>query len=504
VDVVSGATDQVIARVDSLSGSDRMVMDTADNVVFCVVSSHNLAAIDCAADTILGQVPVGFRIDGVCFSPGNDCVYAGAGDIFVVDAPARQVVARLPVSWFDIREVGWCAQDNELYACSWDTIAVVDLATDRVRKFVSVAEGISALFYDAPGNKVYCNGTGVLNVLDCVTDSIVKTIPTPHGFGGFCYDAIDRKLYGSSLGGLSAVSCNADSVVAEIDLNGGSAQDLVYSPVANRLYCALEDSTVAVVDCAADTVAGELPAGLDEYHTICYIPDGDLVTCTSYRRDSLQVFSCATGQLVASVPVYYWTTQSAYSSRSKKLYCFSEMAPRVDVVDMQTLSWVGSIALSKYVTMTSYDSIADRLACVISSPHEVAFIDCASDSVVATIPVVGYPSSIARSAHRRLYVANQNVSSFSVFLDTATAGIGEVAGCELRVASSATIVRGVLLFEARGERREARGELLDLSGRRVLDLKPGANDVSKLSPGVYFVRDAQAQAQAVRKVVIAR
>jgi len=43
-----------------------------------------------------------------------------------------------------------------------------------------------------------------------------------------------------------------------------------------------------------------------------------------------------------------------------------------------------------------------------------------------------------------------------------------------------------------------------ISGRKVLDLKPGPNDVRSLAPGVYFVREAQtqAQAQAVRKVVI--
>jgi hypothetical protein len=35
----------------------------------------------------------------------------------------------------------------------------------------------------------------------------------------------------------------------------------------------------------------------------------------------------------------------------------------------------------------------------------------------------------------------------------------------------------------------------------VLELKPGANDVRALAPGVYFVREAQAQAQAVRKIV---
>jgi hypothetical protein len=48
--------------------------------------------------------------------------------------------------------------------------------------------------------------------------------------------------------------------------------------------------------------------------------------------------------------------------------------------------------------------------------------------------------------------------------------------------------------------------LLDISGRKVMALVPGANDVRGLAPGVYFIREAQAQtrAQAVRKVVIAR
>ena len=58
---------------------------------------------------------------------------------------------------------------------------------------------------------------------------------------------------------------------------------------------------------------------------------------------------------------------------------------------------------------------------------------------------------------------------------------------------------------ANSDRRMANGVLLDASGRKVLDLSEGPNDVSRLTPGVYFVREAQAQAQAqaVRKVVLA-
>ena len=40
-----------------------------------------------------------------------------------------------------------------------------------------------------------------------------------------------------------------------------------------------------------------------------------------------------------------------------------------------------------------------------------------------------------------------------------------------------------------------------MSGRKVLDLKPGPNDVSRLAAGVYFVRE---EPSAVQKVILAR
>jgi hypothetical protein len=67
-----------------------------------------------------------------------------------------------------------------------------------------------------------------------------------------------------------------------------------------------------------------------------------------------------------------------------------------------------------------------------------------------------------------------------------------------------TIIRGVLFMHEASSCKLQAASLLDISGRKVLDLKPGANDVRALAPGVYFVREAQAQAQAVRKIVITR
>jgi len=70
--------------------------------------------------------------------------------------------------------------------------------------------------------------------------------------------------------------------------------------------------------------------------------------------------------------------------------------------------------------------------------------------------------------------------------------------------ADATLCRGVLFLPEASSRKPQATSLLDISGRKVLGLKPGANDVSRLSPGVYFIREAQPQAQAVRKVVLTR
>ena len=74
---------------------------------------------------------------------------------------------------------------------------------------------------------------------------------------------------------------------------------------------------------------------------------------------------------------------------------------------------------------------------------------------------------------------------------------------------TASVVRNVLLLpEASSRKPTAASWLVDATGRRVLDLHPGANDVSRLAPGVYFVRqELQASShklQVVQKVLITR
>jgi hypothetical protein len=69
-----------------------------------------------------------------------------------------------------------------------------------------------------------------------------------------------------------------------------------------------------------------------------------------------------------------------------------------------------------------------------------------------------------------------------------------------------TIVRGVLRIVDRRQKTGYRRELLDAAGRKVMELRPGANDVSGLAPGVYFVREVAGSSEqvVVKKVLIVR
>jgi hypothetical protein len=63
----------------------------------------------------------------------------------------------------------------------------------------------------------------------------------------------------------------------------------------------------------------------------------------------------------------------------------------------------------------------------------------------------------------------------------------------------AAVVRGVLFLPS--ALLSLHASLLSVDGRKVMDLRPGPNDISRLAPGVYFVRS---EPSAVTKVVVTR
>jgi hypothetical protein len=118
-------------------------------------------------------------------------------------------------------------------------------------------------------------------------------------------------------------------------------------------------------------------------------------------------------------------------------------------------------------------------------------------------PFPGYSALLL--SHDTLYAALGNRGLFRYRLYSVPSGlelepIGGVEVRPLRVWPS--VVNRVLNLAGRDE-----ALLLDVSGRRVLRLKSGANDVRALAPGVYFVREASGvkrEASSIHKVVLTK
>ena len=125
-----------------------------------------------------------------------------------------------------------------------------------------------------------------------------------------------------------------------------------------------------------------------------------------------------------------------------------------------------------------------------------------------TSALAAVPKGIVADASGRVYVLFRTTAGqlYSVYR-TSRPGVQDLAPDLVAGSRVATVVRGVLFLpSASGVKREASSVLLDISGRKVLDLHFGANDVRALAPGVYFVREEPQASipkpQAVRKVVL--
>ena len=87
-----------------------------------------------------------------------------------------------------------------------------------------------------------------------------------------------------------------------------------------------------------------------------------------------------------------------------------------------------------------------------------------------------------------------NLEVYPVYRVLSQPGVAEAPSAEVRATKPGpTVVRGMLFLPKMGTVPSGTvpvfgPSLLDVSGRKVMDLKAGANDVRAMPPGVYFVR----------------
>jgi hypothetical protein len=202
-----------------------------------------------------------------------------------------------------------------------------------------------------------------------------------------------------------------------------------------------------------------------------------------------------------------------YSDTTDKLYWFVSDGSATDpesalVIDTRGDTVVARLGAGVKHRPGCLDHTGRYIFCPDEADNSLFVYDSQGDSVAAVYSGLPVPVCVKPNPERgRIYVGCSDV--ILVYPDTPP-GIEEAMGAEVRaVKPGPTVVKGVLVLGAAVDSRQRavdRAELLDAAGRKVMDLKPGANDVRMLAPGVYFVRGPKTEdgspGAAVSKVVV--
>lgn len=487
-----------------------------------------------------------------------DSIY---GVVTVVDGVSGRFIRRLVVGPWPEAVAGWPGGDRVFVTrYNGNDAAMLDATTDSMLATIALNGGPRSLAWAGMGNKAYCGNkyTHNVTVVDGETDSVLRSIPVGGEPYSLCYNSINNKVYASLENDnfVKVIDASSDSTIAAVP-TVGKPRALCYSIENNRVYCAVDTGgacgNVTVIDGASNTKVGQVTTGKGAW-IVCYSPSSNKVYCANSKDNTVSVVNCSTNAVVATVPVSGTPTALCCNPQDNKIYCATPQD--VAVIDGASNQVITTFASPVNATALCYDSTEDKVYCSYYWYYHVAYcrvaiydgladtaistvtvpgtpsalycnelnnkvycanqgsgtgtvtvIDGASNQVLSSIPVGDDPVSFGHNRRQnRVYVANYGSSTLSVLRDS---GGGIEESFRPQLASSkpwATIIRGMLLLPEASGRESRTTSLLDISGRKVMYLKPGANDVRGLAPGVYLVREtqAQAQAQAVRKVILTR
>lgn len=417
-------------------------------------------------------------LNGYYISELNKLYISSRNRIYLVDCSTWQI-GEIPISWGGDNHFAYNQRGRKLYVKDQgysDSVAVIDVLGDTVIKWISISS-IQArnLAYAQNTNRLYFGGVRLCAV-NCDNDSIIKEIAPPlsgYYFGAAEWDAVGMKLYVSlarwGYPPMMAVYDTSESLVALFRVPIVEPFALQFHHQLGKAYFAgYAMDCAGVIDTKNDTFIRWFPILVEYSGLVPYALDtidNKFYCAGAHQRwpDTLFVIDCLTDSIVKKLLEAGWGPLSVrWAAWSNRLYFTG--GPRgetLKVLDCRTDSVIDRVYLEEFDLYGPPDIELDPVQ------HRIFAIGCDST----------------------LYVLRELEQ-----------GVEEEEGSNNPGRAAPTLLRGILYLP---ERTGAAGKpvLVDITGRRVLELVSGANDVRGLAPGVYFIRNAGG---VNRKVVIAR
>ncbi|MFO7651887.1 MAG: YncE family protein [bacterium] len=386
----------------------------------------------------------------------------------------------------------WNPLSNRVY-CSNEqsgTVTIIDGGTSAVRATVDVADYPSNYGFAARHNKVYC-ASGMSNRVNVICgsgDTLVKRLRVYDYPQNMAYSEERDLLYvvRYDAGQVDVFDAAVDTVVASIGMSPAGSIQAVWNRASGRLFCANQAGRyVAVVDCSTNSIVRAWQLGVSLRGLLSSCRDGR--TYASSAR-ALHVLNATGDSLVATVAVAaFWPTPLVHYPRLDRLYVMDLNLGQGSVVDCPTNTVIDSLP-STAVYDAVCDTLRGKLYVIDRSTDQVLVYRLADNVHLSSIQLGRSPVCMAwNPIDSRVYVSDQMDNVVFVIRDTSTAVAEEATDSVVQRASS-RIVHGVLDLPATGVGRQASSVLVNAAGSKVANLRPGLNDVSRLSSGVYFIR----------------
>jgi YVTN family beta-propeller protein len=409
----------------------------------------------------------------------------------LTSARGQYLEATIPVGdsptylfWNPLSDRVYCSNQQD------GTVTIIDGATNAVRATVSVADYPGKYGFATHHNKVYCTSgeSNRINVICGSGDSVIRRVRMYDYPDEMAYAETHDLLYvsRSDTSLVDVLDATADTVVARFDIQHSGWTPIVWSPVSDRLFCASRrGGYMAVVNCSTNTVSRTWPLETSVWALRCHPNSGAVYVACKYL---LYAFSADGDSLIARVPndVYAPWSVAYYPSLNRLYLLDNNLGPGL-VLDCATNAVIDSLP-STPVGDAVCDALRGKLYAIDRSTHQVLVYRLADGALLRSIQLGRYPSKMAwNPVNSRVYVSDFMDNVAYVIRDTSSA-VSDGADVSVARHAGSRIVRGELKLGRQLTSYGSRPELLDVTGRKVLDLKAGVNDVSRLVAGVYFVR----------------
>lgn len=493
-----------------------MSFDPVNNKVYCAMSDSEVVVVDAIGDTVLARVGAGEGLQFVCYDPVDTSTWAVSttgATVGVIDGATDQLTDMLFFGSFDPGALCYNALNNRLYCLGQvntqanSLLMVIDGDSSQLLKIVPAGGSADSMVWNPANNKIYISNSAdnTVSIVDCAGDSIIATVETGEWPGALCCGHNGKVYVTTNAGGVAVIDPSGDSIRAFVP-TAYDPTTLCYDRTDNKVYAGLRNAgLVSVIDVDGDSVVAAVPVAQSS-RQVCWNQNHNKVyVCAPGDNDRcVVVIDCTSDTVLRSVHSDGWPLTAYSDSACDKVYV-AHNNPGLYIINPVTDTFYKRISGSFASVMldNGQPGAANRLYCVSGG---LSVISGATDSILRVIQVGVQPTALAwNPVHSWVYVSNSGSSSITVVSDTML-GIEESQPQASSHRLQATVVRGVLVIGAADSRQNTgyRADLFDIGGRKLMDLKTGANDVRTLAPGVYFIRAVTAGSGLTVRVTVVR